>query len=367
MKLELKENLNNYLKAEKFTDLLQVQKEVFPILLKNDDLFCQSPTGTGKTLAYLLPIINNLDKSKNNVEAIIIVPTNELVQQLKNQLQKLNKYFNFDFFAITKNLDYEWEKRKYHKKSKIIVTTIEKIFALQNKSPIDYRELKYLIVDEIDMIYHFKQLDLIAKFVKNLRLKNKITYAFFSATLSGDLQNKIKKTFKINPKLIDLDNKLTKKVDIKLIKVIENDKLQVLKELLESNEINPYFVIIFANKNEEVKKIYNFLNKNNFKDIRYFNSDLNPRKRKQVFNEAKNEKIIYLITTDLYARGIDFNHVSHIINYDLPIDLNYFKHRIGRTNRVNDLKGKIYLLFEAKDKQKIDLIKAKNENISFKN
>lgn len=365
--MKLKLNLDNYLKAEKFNDLLDVQKEVFPLLENKKDLFCQSPTGTGKTLAYLLPILNQIENDKKGVEIIIIVPTNELVQQLKNQLLKINKYFAFDFFAITKNLDYEREINKYQKRPKIIVSTIEKIFSLQRKSPIDYKTLKYLIIDEVDMIYYFKQLDLMKKFIDDLNLKNKITYAFFSATLTEDLQNKIRKYFKINPIIIDLNSQLEKKIDIKLVKVFDNDKLKSLKDLLTNDKFNPYFVIIFTNKNTEVKKIYDFLIDNDFKNIRYFNSNLNPRKRKQIFTEIKNEKIIYLVTTDLYARGLDFSGVSHIINYDLPVDLNYFKHRIGRTNRVDDLKGKIYLLHDPKDQKKIDLIKNKNKNLKFKN
>lgn len=365
--MKLKLNLSNYLKAEKFNDFLDVQKEVFPLLEKKKDLFCQSPTGTGKTLAYLLPILNQIEKDKKGVEIVIIVPTNELVQQLKNQLLKINKYFAFDFFAITKNLDYEREKNKYQKRAKIIISTIEKIFSLQKKNPIDYKTLKYLIVDEVDMIYHFKQLDLVKDFIDNLNLKNKITYAFFSATLTEDLQNKIRKSFKINPDVIDLNSLLEKKININLVKIFDNDKLKSLKNLLQSDKINPYFVIIFTNKNTEVKKIYDFLIDNNFKNIRYFNSNLNPRQRKQIFTEIKNEKIIYLVTTDLYARGLDFSGVSHIINYDLPVDLNYFKHRIGRTNRVDDLKGKIYLLNDPKDQKKINLIKIKNRNLTFKN
>lgn len=365
--MKIKINLNKYLESEKFNNLLEVQKDVFSILEVKNNLFCQSPTGTGKTLAYLLPILNQIEMDKKGVEAIILVPTNELIQQLKNQLLKINKYLNFSYFAITKNLDYDIEKNKYNKEAKIIISTIDKISSLQKKSPISYKKLKYVVVDEVDMIDNFKQLEQIKKFVDILKIKNNVSFSFFSATLEKNLQNKIEKLFKIKAKVINLNSKLEKKININLVKILNNDRLETLINLLKSNQFNPFFVIIFANKSKEVKKIYDYLISNNFKDIRYFSADLNIRKRKQIFTEVRNQRIIYLVTTDLYARGLDFNNVSHIINYDLPVDLNYFKHRIGRTNRSEDLKGKIYLLYNQNDQEKIKIIKNKNKNLTFKN
>lgn len=367
---KLNSSLIKYLKEKNIKDFSEVQNKIIPLLLKNKNVNVEAPTGSGKTLSFLLPIINSLETNSDNLEAIIFVPTRELGKQIISVLKEIKSFYNdFTFLDATGGKEFGKDLDKFSKSVNIIVgtpTRILKLFTSINKS---LTNLKYIIIDEIDMIYNFGFLEEILLFKKNKIKKDDKTWGLFSASFSIPLQNFIKTRLQItqtnNIKIIDSKNQ---KIKINLISVNEDDKKEKLFKLITSDIFNPFFCLIFTKSNNEVNLVYKFLKENNIKDLYFFNNQLNSHEKNKTMKLITQEKVIFLVTTDLVARGIDFPFVTHIINYGYPKDLSFYKHRIGRTNRLNSSTGVIYDIFNKReDEFKLDKIKLKNPNLEFIN
>ncbi len=360
LKFNLRSELIDYLNEQNIKHFFPVQEQTIPLIQKKQQLFVNAPTGSGKTLAFLLPIFNQLDASKEGIEgikAIIIVPTRELGLQINAQIKALNKHFENKLstqLMIGGNDRFE-DIDNYGNKN-ILVTTSSRLQKIHNQKPVSLKNLDYLIIDEIDMIADFGFLEeLITFYNQNIKTTS---LSVFSATLNSELENQIKKFFNDKSfKQIKIIND-TPKTNYQ-IKVNERDKFQLLLKLLADDEVNPFLAIIFAKTNEEVKAIYLALKEAKIQGVDYFNNDLTARQRKRLLKDLKANKIIYLVTTDLMARGMDFPGTSHIINFSLPVDINYYLHRIGRTNRSNIVDGKVFTFVEQKDIPYINKIKDK--------
>ena len=186
----------------------------------------------------------------------------------------------------------------------------------------------------------------------------------FSATFSLPLQNSIKRFVKGQVYNVIVKGKGELK-EIFTIKFDDNQREDKLLDLLNSDIFNPFLSIIFCKTNDEAKKVHNLIKDNGYKKVGILNKDMNRREINKVVKRIENMDLVYLIATDKIARGMDFPGVSHIVNYSLPADLNYFKHRIGRTDREGGASGDVYLIFGDEDKQKLDLLQKKN-NIKYK-
>ncbi len=359
---EIVEFLSNEKKINKFT---YVQKKSIPLLLKQKSIFVESPTGTGKTYAFLLPIINKLDVDKG-LQAIIFSPTNELVNQIYQVAKEFQNIKNFSIKKISNSDNFEEQKKYFKNNINLIVTTPEKFLKLFVLNKINLNDLNYLIIDEADMMLDFGFMETISNFKKNYlsNLQDNLVWGFFSATFPKEIQNFIKNNLKISnfQNINIIDNE--KKTIINLININENRGKKFI-DFLNSEKINPYFCIIFCSTNKEVEEVYDIMKKNKIASVEKFNSTLRQREKNKVMNLIKNDKLVFLVTTDLISRGMDFNYVSHIINYSLPKDLNFYKHRIGRTNR-NNKNGIIYDLYSIEEKSLYDLLKSKNKNLIFK-
>jgi ATP-dependent RNA helicase CshB len=182
----------------------------------------------------------------------------------------------------------------------------------------------------------------------------------FSATFSLPLQNSIKKFVK--GQVFNIIVKSTRKSkDILTLKFDDGRREDKLLDLLASDIFNPFLSIIFCKTNDEVKKLFATLKDKGYKQVGMLNKDMNQREINKVVKQIETMDLVYLIATDKVARGMDFPGVSHIVNYSLPADLNYFKHRIGRTDREGGASGDVYLIFGDSDKQKLDLLAKKNK------
>ncbi len=357
LKFNLKPELISYLSEQNIKTFFPVQEQTIPLIQKNHQLFVNAPTGSGKTLAFLLPIFNQLSAPQEGIKAMIVVPTRELGLQIYAQIKALNKYFEQQLstqLMIGGNDRFE-DIENYGKKN-ILVTTSSRLKKIHNQKPVSLRNLDYLIIDEIDMIADFGFLEeLITFYNQNIKATS---ISVFSATLNNELENQIKKIFTNQTfKQIKIVNE-NKQTNYQ-IKVNERNKLDLLIKLLDDDEVNPFLAIIFAKTNEQVKEIFLRLKSAGIKDIDYFNNDLNARARKRLLKDLKAHKIVYLVTTDLMARGMDFPGTSHIINFSLPVDISYYLHRIGRTNRSNITDGKVFTFVEQNDVPYIEKIKAK--------
>ncbi len=347
-----------YLENKGISNYMPIQDKVIPLLLKDKQVIVEAPTGTGKTLAFLLPIISKLNLENKNVQAIIAVPTRELAKQIWNVIQEIKKYQNnFTTLLAIGGEDINRQLLKWSRMPQLIITTPERLTKLMVLNSIKLTNLKYLIIDEADMMLDFGFMEELEQFVEKNVSKNKLIYGLFSATLPLEVQNFIKKRIHGEVKNIQIIQE--EQLKINLIKAHNNEKEKVLINLLEADIFNPFFALIFAKSNEEVKNVYAFLKNKGLKNLDYFTSDLSQRERNRVLKSINNLETIYLVTTDLIARGMDFPGVSHVINFSYPNDLSYYRHRIGRTNR-NNINGSIYDIYEDKDKDKIEIIKNKN-------
>lgn len=362
---KLSEEILKYLESKNIKSFLPVQESGIPHLLNYKDSFIEAPTGTGKTLTFLIPIIENINVNSSNTQALILTPTKELAIQINNVLNEIKEFLKTEIkstLAIGGN-DFNDQLRKINNGTQIIIGTAERVSSLYKKTQINLSELKYFVIDEIDMFMNFGSLD------NNLIIKEipyKSTLAFFSASFPIEMQNYVKKIFNKEIKNIIIKNKEDDILESKFIKAYDENKIETLYNLINSPKFNPYFALIFAKTNDEVKDIYSYLKNKGTQNISMFQSELGNRDRKRLLKSINNSEIVYLITTDLMSRGMDFPGVTHIVNYSLPVDLTYYKHRIGRTNR-NSVKGNIYDIYIDSDVRRYKEIAKKNKNIDFVN
>ena len=349
--IEKKYLLNN-LKEENITSLLPVQTKMFEEFNKSKDIILKAKTGSGKTYAYLLPILNQLEIT-NKLGLLIVVPTNELAYQIYLVIKNLIKNTNYDLKLYDSNTSSPDEATKLLKKQpNIVVGTIGKIFDLAfRQNALKIHNLEYFVLDEADMALdnNFKnELDEILISVKESK---KI---FVSATIKKDLEILIKKYCNI-VKFIDFNDLLENKIEHIWLPVRHHHRLDVLNNLLKI--INPYLCLIFISKKEDIPLVYNDLASNGY-NVVMLSSNLDIRERKRILREINDLRYQYVITSDILARGMDFKGVSHVISYDLPYDFEFYIHRSGRTARVNT-SGISYALYDRLDDNYLDMLAKK--------
>ncbi len=359
---KIKPELIDFLKSKYYLNYTDVQLQTIPKLLKNQDVVVKAPTGSGKTFAFLFPIITNT-KINRTPQSIIFVPTRELGLQIKNELEQINKFL-IEKIKVHLMIGGTAEDQdiKNFGKSEIIIATPNRLNKIQSNNSISLKEVKTIIIDEADMIEDFGFLEEITEIKEKYLKKNKINFGIFSATLNTNTKNNFKKMFNLNYQDITINRKETLKIFN--IKLNDRNRLTILNDLLSQDYMNPFLAIIFAKSNEDVGIIYNHLKANNpiiADNLKMFNKTLEQRERKRLLNDLKNDKIQYLITTDLMSRGMDFLGATHIINYNLPIDMQYFLHRIGRTNRSQMKNGYIYTITDIDEFEILSNFSSKND------
>lgn len=343
-----------YLEKLKFNKLSPVQDETFKVFNRNNNFVAVAPTGTGKTHAYLIPIVDKIDTNLNELQAIIIVPTNELVNQIYNMLEPiLNEEIKVKRYDANTNRQREvnWLKNNV---AHIVISTPEKLNDF-SENGLNVYNTKYFVLDEADMMfdeYYLKQIDLLINKVKNSK------YLLFSATINENMYNFIKKYFGAYD-LVDTTKLHNLKITHKFINVSYMDRIEVVENL--TNVLNPYLAIIFVSRKDDQLELFKHLQSLN-KNVTLISGDLTKQQRRNVLNDIHNLKYQYVVASDLAARGIDFD-ASHIINFDLPNHLEFFKHRSGRTARM-DKEGIVITLYDNDDRHKVSRLE--KMKINFK-
>lgn len=355
---QMDKNLKKYiikaLEDLKFTDFTPIQKEVFKEIKAQCNIVAKSKTGSGKTHAFLIPIFQELDETSDSVFATIIAPTKELATQIYKMAQHIASFSEnqIDIKLYCGGTDRLKEIVKLKNgQPQIVIGTPGKIKDLAiNENVLKIYTSKYFIVDEMDMILsggYEEDLDSLAQVVQQAKLM------FFSATMSDIVAQFIKK-YLSQPKIIDLEDEITTIRHI-WIPLKHRNRMDALKNLLQT--FQPYFAIIFANKKETVMALARSLSSDGY-FVGVMHGDLTPRERKRVLTDCKNLKYQYLVATDLAARGLDIEGVSHIINYELPRDYEFYLHRSGRTGRMHH-DGIVYSFYEEIDNDYLDELSKK--------
>ena len=352
-------NFKNYImsavKDLGFKEFTDIQKRVFDNIKSNKNILAKSKTGSGKTHAFLLPIFNDLDPKVNQVFATIVAPTKELAQQIYKMAQYIASFspdtINIKLFVSGTDRDREIEKLK-NNIPHIVIGTPGKIKDLAiDENILKIYTSKYLVIDEVDMAFdggYLEDLDAISGVLNNSR------FMFFSATISDSIMPFIKK-YMTNVELIDLENVNDTKIDHIWIPLKHKEKGELILDLIKT--INPYLCIVFVNKKEAVNDVLSLLLNNGYKAVA-LHGDLSSRERKRVLTDLNNLKYQFLVATDLASRGIDIEGVSHIINYDLPVNYEFYIHRSGRTGRMyND--GIVYSFYDELNDEYLDNLNKK--------
>ncbi|MCR1901289.1 DEAD/DEAH box helicase [Ligilactobacillus apodemi] len=329
-----------------------VQERLIPVIKKGKSVVGQSQTGSGKTHTFLLPIFNAIDPANHEVQAVITTPSRELAYQIYAAAKQIAKcspeeILVQNFVGGTDKMR-QIEKLK-HRQPQIVIGTPGRILDLMRSNALDVHNAHYLVVDEADMtldLGFLKETDAIAS-----ALPKDLQMLVFSATIPQKLKPFLQK-YMSNPVVEVVENKTVISPTIAnwLLSTKGRDKNQLIYQLLTLGE--PYLALVFTNTKERADELTNYLRAQGLK-VAKIHGGVQPRERKRLMREIQNLEYQYVVATDLAARGIDIEGVSHVINDDLPEDLEFFVHRVGRTGR-NNLKGIAITLYAPNEEKEIE-------------
>jgi superfamily II DNA/RNA helicase len=338
-KFNLSKSLEDGLEMMGFVDATPIQQQAIPIILSGDDLIACAQTGTGKTAAFVLPILSLLSSQKQNdkVKALIIAPTRELAKQIDMQIEGFSYFTNSSSYPIYgggTGPEFENQKQALVKGTDIIICTPGRLMAHLKFDYFDTKHIDYLILDEADRMLDMGFYDDIIKIAKKIPESRQTL--LFSATMPKKIRKLAENILK-NPKNISLA--ISKPASgIKQIAYLVHDeqKVQLIKEIfIKKNKEKPLsHVLIFASSIKSVKEIKKTLNRSGFKSSD-MHSELNQEQRESTIRDFKNKKIKILVATDILSRGIDIKGIELVINYEVPHDAEDYVHRIGRTARAD--------------------------------
>ncbi|MEQ7216269.1 DEAD/DEAH box helicase [Enterococcus asini] len=348
---EFKPFITNALKELGFSQPTEVQQRLIPLIQKKKSVVGQSQTGTGKTHTFLLPLMDHIDPTKNEVQVVVTAPSRELATQIY-QAAKQIAGFSDPLIRVTNFVGGTDKKRQIerlqHQQPHIVIGTPGRILDLLNEQALDIHTANAFVVDEADMTLDMgflAEVDQIAG-----RLPERLQILVFSATIPEKLRPFLKKYMQ-NPIIEEIKPKavLSETIENWLVSTKGRNTNQQIYQLLTMGQ--PYLAIVFANTKQKVDEITDYL-KNQGLKVAKIHGDITPRERKRIMRQVQNMDYQYVVATDLAARGIDIEGVSHVINAELPSDLEFFIHRVGRTGR-NGLPGTAITLYDPADEASI--------------
>lgn len=345
--LNLNENLKKGLAECGYVTCTPVQEKVLQVSLDGSDLYVQSQTGTGKTAAYLVTIMQELLKPENSdLNALVLVPTRELAVQVEEEADKIGKYAGLRFASFYGGVGYEKQISDLKKGVKIIIGTPGRIIDLQESKQMDLTKVGFLAVDEADRMFDMGFYPDLRKLIKVLPKSDNRQTMLFSATLNSYVKNLAWEYTKDAKEItIEAENITVDEIDQELIHVSSEDKMSLLVAILQKE--NPESVLVFCDTKKMCEIVSKRLRINGFEN-EYIIGDLPQVKRQKIMDNFKARKFRILVATDVAARGIDVNDLAMVVNYDLPNEPENYVHRIGRTARAGK-SGKAYTFCSERD------------------
>ena len=318
-----------------FTTPTPIQELGIPIILRGDDLIGCAQTGTGKTAAFLLPILQYIIRIKEEnrgVSAMIIVPTRELAIQIDQHLVGVAYFANISSIAVYgggDGMSWDQQKNALEKGADIIIATPGRLIAHLQMGYLNFKSLKFLVLDEADRMLDMGFYTDIIQIVKSLPAKRQTL--MFSATMPREIRN-LANELLTNPQQIDLAvSKPPQGVLQAIYKIEDSKKVELILNLLVGKELNK--VLLFSSTKSDVKRLTRTLG-NKKLSVTAIHSDLTQNEREQALLDFKSGKIHILVATDIVSRGIDIDNIDLVINYHVPQDAEDYVHRVGRTARA---------------------------------
>lgn len=331
--LGLSDSLLKALADMNFENPSSIQKEAIPQVLSGNDIIAKAPTGSGKTAAFAIPIIEKLDLNPENksIQALVLCPTRELAIQVHREFEKLTKYFeNLSVVSVYGGQNIEKQLSALKKEPQIIVATPGRLMDHLRRGSIKLNLTHTVVLDEADEMLDMGFREDIYTILEETPANRQTI--LFSATMAKDIIELTKK-FQKSPNIVDVTDNLMNTPDIEqqYFEVVEKDKIELITRLLHLHNIN--LALVFCNTKSNVDKVVEILKtKGYFSDA--IHGDMNQAQREKVMRGFRNGSIKILVATDVAGRGIDVKNIEAVFNYDLPRDDEDYIHRIGRTGRA---------------------------------
>ncbi|PHO09336.1 ATP-dependent RNA helicase RhlE [Malaciobacter canalis] len=336
--LGLNPNILKAVKEQGYTSPTPIQKESIPVILNHKDVLAAAQTGTGKTAAFTLPLLEKMSQKPNNkgqksyIKALILAPTRELALQVSENIQTYSKYLSLKTAVIFGGVGISPQKASLRKGVDIVIATPGRLLDHMSQKTIDLSRVEFLVLDEADRMLDMGFIHDIKKVVASI--PNKRQTLLFSATFSPEIK-KLSNSFLDNPKLIEVarSNALSEQVSQVVHYVQKDKKKNLLAFLIHTQKWNQ--ILVFTRTKHGANKLSEFLNKSNIPSLA-IHGNKSQGARTSALSDFKSKKIRVLVATDIAARGIDIELLPHVVNFELPNVPEDYVHRIGRTGRAGN-------------------------------
>jgi superfamily II DNA/RNA helicase len=327
-----------------------IQEKAIPAIIQGKDLIASAQTGTGKTGAFLLPLIHEIieDGHDGHIRALVIVPTRELAIQIDQQMEGMSYFTHVNSIAVYGGSDgamFMKEKAALSKGADVVISTPGRLIAHLNLGYIDWSTLRYLVLDEADRMLDMGFYDDIMRIISHLPKKRQ--NLLFSATMPPKIRDLAKKVLSDPEEISIALSKPPEKITQAAFVVYEAQKIPLVTYLLSAKKLNS--VLVFCSTKVGAKQLSQALKKQKL-NVEEIHSDLEQKERKEVLNRFRSRKTTILVATDVLSRGIDIDNIDMVVNYDVPKEGEDYIHRIGRTARAES-KGMAVTLVSENDQR----------------
>ncbi len=338
--LNLHPQLKQAIDALGFKEMTPIQAKVLQYTLAGHDAIGRAQTGTGKTAAFLISIINDLLKNpiqhqrfRGEPRALILAPTRELAIQIESDAKELTKFAGLNVVTLVGGVDFDKQKKQLDQGFvDIIVATPGRLIDFTEQKEIWLDQIEFLVIDEADRLLDMGFIPSVKRIVRYSPRKEQRQTLLFSATFSYDVLN-LAQQWLFEPVTVEIepDKKTNADVEQRVYVVGKSDKYKLLQEILRDEPIEK--VMIFANRRDQVRKLYDNLKRDGYKVV-MLSGEIAQDKRLKMLDQFKNGQHNIMIATDVAGRGIHVDGVSHVVNFTLPEQSDDYVHRIGRTGRA---------------------------------
>ncbi|MFW1753571.1 ATP-dependent RNA helicase RhlB [Acinetobacter wanghuae] len=338
--LNLHPNLKQAIDALGFSSMTPIQEKVLKFTLAGHDAIGRAQTGTGKTAAFLVSIINDLlsnpvkeQRFRGEPRALILAPTRELALQIESDAQELTKFSDLHVVTLLGGVDFDKQKKQLDKAPvDIMVATPGRLIDFVEQKEVWLDQIEFLVIDEADRLLDMGFIPSVKRIVRFSPRKEQRQTLMFSATFSYDVLN-LAQQWLFEPVTVEIEpeKKTNADVEQRVYMVAKTDKYKLLQEILRDEPIEK--VMIFANRRDQVRKLYDHLKRDGYKVV-MLSGEIAQDKRTKMLDQFKNGQHNIMIATDVAGRGIHVDNVSHVVNFTLPEQSDDYVHRIGRTGRA---------------------------------
>ncbi|MBM4055574.1 MAG: DEAD/DEAH box helicase [Planctomycetes bacterium] len=342
--LNLPPNILMALEKMGYDEMTPIQEATYPVIFSGQDLCALAETGSGKTAACAVPLLQKIDPSNDSIQALVLVPTRELCMQYVAEMQKIAARTEIITYAVYGGFDKSAQMEKIKQKVHILVATPGRLIDLLYERILSFAQVKCVILDEADELLKVGFLEDIEFIISCILHKHQTL--LFSATMPDDIK-KLAHDCLHDPKHISLitERAAPESIEHYFSYTHPNQKHEELIKYLAGEEVNQ--ALIFCNARHKVDSLFRQLRKD-LTDIDFIHAGLTQDKRSSIIRRFRGQKIRYLIASDVAGRGLDFSHVTHVINWDMPRDGEQYTHRTGRAGRMGR-KGKAFTFIAKQD------------------